>query len=206
MIYRDSRIALRSIYSVANAQGGYFTAKQAAESGYVGGHMAYHIEAGNFERVSRGLFRINTIPINENDDLIRISLWSRGRDDRPQGVFSHVTALTLHGLSDVIPRKIHLTVPPSFRKPEPKGCVLHSVALQKNVIQNLGELWVTTPARTLLDLVKSNEVSTEQLEKSFQSAIARGLIKKAEIDKLVLAAPIFSNQVSGKRKGKNERL
>jgi len=168
--------------------------------------MAYHIEAGNSERVSRGLFRINTIPIDENDDLIKISLWSRGRDDQPQGVFSHVAALTLHGLSDVIPRKIHLTVAPSFRKPEPKGCVLHRVTLQKNAIQNLGEFSVTTPARALIDLVESNEVSTEQPEQSFQSAIARGLIKKAEIDKLVIASPIFSNQISGKGKGRNERL
>jgi hypothetical protein len=66
-------------------------------------------------------FCCNSLAVPEHDDLIRLSLWSRDRSDRPQAVASHITALELHHLSDVLPTRIHLTVPRSFRKAAPIG-------------------------------------------------------------------------------------
>lgn len=44
----------------------------------------------------------------------------------PQGVYSHQTALTLHELTDVMPSRLHMTVPKTFRRGAtiPKGLVI----------------------------------------------------------------------------------
>ena len=80
MPYRDTQTARRALYRTAARQGGYFTAKQAQAAGYPKQHVAYHAMVGNFERVERGLFRLPSVPPSEHDDLIRLSLWSRGRE------------------------------------------------------------------------------------------------------------------------------
>jgi predicted transcriptional regulator of viral defense system len=36
----------------------------------------------------------------------------------PQGIYSNETALSLNDLSDLHPSKLHMTVPPSFRRNE----------------------------------------------------------------------------------------
>ena len=100
MTYRSQKYALRSLTALALTQGGYFTAKQAEQAGYRNPHLVYHLKAGNFERAGHGLYRIPTLPLSAHDDLVRLSLWSRGRDDQPQAVVSHQTALGLYDLGD----------------------------------------------------------------------------------------------------------
>src|SRR5204862_190029 len=90
-------------------------------------HLDYHVRAGNFERALRGVYRIPELPLSEHDDLIRLSLWSRGRDDQPQAVVSHETALGVLGLGEFLPKQAHVPVPPAFRnrraaQPGPAEC------------------------------------------------------------------------------------
>ena len=179
MVYRDSQQALRALYGTATSQGGYFTAKQAAAAGYGKRHVAYHVQRGNFERVGHGLFRLPTISISEHDELIRLSLWSRGRDDRPQAVASHATALGLHQLSDVLPTRVHLTVPPAFRKRVPEGSVLHRTVLKPDDIQEWTGFLVTSPQRTLLDASAGGTVTREQLDRAVREALERGLVRRS---------------------------
>src|SRR5690349_19865606 len=119
------RDAARALLARAMEQGGYFTAKQAREAGYDDPHLDYHVSTGAFERIDHGLYRLTSLPAGEHDDLVRLSLWSRGRNDVPQAVMSHASALVLHDLTELLPGETHLTVPPRFRKPPPGGCVLH---------------------------------------------------------------------------------
>src|SRR3954452_12470094 len=126
---RSTREAHRALFALASSQGGYFTAKQAKEAGYGYKHLDYHETAGNFERVEHGLYRLPTVPPTEHDDLIRLSLWSRNQKDEPQAVVSHESALVLHELTELLPNRIHLTVPPKFRKPTPRGCILYKSSL-----------------------------------------------------------------------------
>jgi predicted transcriptional regulator of viral defense system len=98
MTYRNAQAARKMLSDLATTQGGYFTANQAAVTSYGRRHLDYHVKAGNFERIGRGLFRQPAIPPSEHDDLIRLSLWSRDRGEHPQVVVSHVTALAFHGL------------------------------------------------------------------------------------------------------------
>ncbi|MFG0242217.1 MAG: type IV toxin-antitoxin system AbiEi family antitoxin domain-containing protein [Phycisphaerales bacterium JB054] len=185
MQYRDAKAALRALTEVAASQGGYFTARQAEETGYDAPHLSYHLAAGNFERVGHGLYRIPTLPLSEHDDLVRLWLWSRGRDDRPRAVVSHQTALALHDLADFIPTTIHLTVPPGFRKQPPEGCVLHKVRLESGETQPFDALPVTTPLRTLRDLADGASLPAEQFESAVAVAVQRGLIRQRDADQLL---------------------
>jgi predicted transcriptional regulator of viral defense system len=149
---RSTREAARSLYATAREQGGYFTTKQAKALGYGYPHLAYHVSTGTFERVEHGLYRLANIPPTENEDLIRLSLWSRNRRDEPQAVVSHESALVLHDLTELLPSTIHLTVPPRFRKDPPEGCVIHKAVLLPPDVEERTGFWVTTPLRTLLDV------------------------------------------------------
>jgi predicted transcriptional regulator of viral defense system len=137
---------------MAQDQGGYFTAKQARSAGYGYPHLDYHISTGAFERIDHGLYRLTDVPIADDDDLIRLSLWSRNRDDQPQAVISHESALIVHELTELLPDQIHLTVPPDFRKVQPPGCVLHkAIPTHADSEERIGYR-VTTPLRTILDV------------------------------------------------------
>lgn len=199
MAYRDPKQAFRSLNAVAEQQGGYFTAKQARTAGYRYPHLAYHIAAGNFERVGHGLYRLPTLPPSEHDDLVRLSLWSRGRDDRSQAVVSHESSLALYDLSDVIPRKVHLTVPPHFRKRPLKGCALHKAALEPSDIEERSSFRVTSPLRTLLDVAASTSVSQDQLDRAVREALDRGLVRKTKLVEAVRKGPRASRLSSALR-------
>lgn len=184
MSYRDQKAALRAITAIAASQGGYFTARQASEVGYAYPHLSYHLSAGNFERAGRGLYRIPTLPHSEHDDLVRIRFWSRGRDDAPQAVVSHQTALAVHDLAEFIPTVVHLTVPASFRRPAPKGCTLHKAAVARVDTQEVGALRVTTPLRTLADLAGDPSLPREQFDRAVKEASSRGMIRRSQADEL----------------------
>ncbi len=47
---RSTREAARTLLARVHEQGGYFTAKQARESGYDYPHLEYHVSTGSFER------------------------------------------------------------------------------------------------------------------------------------------------------------
>jgi predicted transcriptional regulator of viral defense system len=179
MAYRAPQAARQALVRVAQVQGGYVTAAQAREAGYGPQHLTYHVRAGNLERVGHGLYRLPELSMDENDDLVRLALWSRDRRGRPQAVVSHQSALALRDLSDILPRQIHLTVPPTFRKPAPRGCVLHRAVLVDGECDAWTVFSVTTPLRTLCDVATSRGVSMEQLELAVEQVLQRGLVRLA---------------------------
>ena len=180
MRYRDPKAALRALYDLATAQGGYFTAKQAANVGYGKRHLDYHSKAGNFERVEHGLYRLPTVPVSEHDDLIRLSLWSRNRQDEQQAVVSYAAALFLEDLSDILPPKTHLSVPRTFRKAAPRGCIIHKTILAPSEIESREGFRVTTPLKTLLD-VSASALPEQHLEKAVRDALDRGLVRRSAL-------------------------
>lgn len=169
------------LFEVADRQAGYFTAKQAREAGYDYRLQHYHRERGHWIPVGHGLFRLDRYPEGENEDLVRLYLWSRDREGEPQAVVSHETALRLHGLSDLMPDKVHLSVPKGFRKRPPRGVVLHKADLSEADAEDWNGFRVTTPLRTVLDVAGSREVSPEHLESAVREAVARGLARRKRL-------------------------
>jgi predicted transcriptional regulator of viral defense system len=173
----------RELQSLASSQGGYFTAKQAARLGYGYSHLCYHLGASNIERAGHGLYRMLVFPISEHDDLVRLSLWSRDRDEVPQAVVSHATALVLNELAGLLPDTIDLSVPPRFQKRPPSGCRLHRTRLQRKDIELREGFRVTTPLRTLLDVASLQESAAETLASAVASAIERGLVRRSSLER-----------------------
>jgi predicted transcriptional regulator of viral defense system len=174
---QDPQKNAQRLYQIAEAQGGYFTAAQARQVGYAYSQQHYHVSRGNWLRVGHGLFRLHEFPPGEREDLIRWSLWSRNRQGLPQAVVSHDTALAVHGLSDVMSARVHLTVPKGFRKEAPPGCVLHKTGLTPGEIELRSGFRVTTPLRTLCD-VATSPLSQEHLNRATYEALERGLVRR----------------------------
>lgn len=175
--YRDRRDAL---VAAASQQGGYFTAHQALLAGYAYPRHHYHVHSGNWERIARGIFRLRDYPLPEREDLIVLSLMSHDRLDQPQAVFSHETALALHDLSDANPARIHLTVPPGFRRQLPSGIVIHRGIVPDGEWEEHEGYRVTTPLRTLIDIA-TNPASWPSLESAVRDALRRGLVRRRQL-------------------------
>jgi len=166
------------LFEFAVGQEGHFTTAQAAVAGYSPQLLLKYLKSGRVTRVLRGIYRIVHFPASEHEDLTTIWLWSEQK-----GVLSHETALMLHDLSDVLPRKAHLTLPGSWRSRRlrvPKGVVVYHEDVAKKERVQLGSIPVTTVRRTLLDCVSSH-VSLEFIEAALRQARARGFIDKEDV-------------------------
>ena len=101
---------------------------------------------------------------------------------------SHETALQAYELSDVMPAKIHLTVPKSFRKQAPEEALLHYADLPDDAIRKQDGYRITTPLRTLLD-VAASPLSPEHLQAATTDALKSGLVRHEDLEAAVAAAP-----------------
>ena len=178
--------AARRLYEVAQSQQGFFTAKQAIRAGYSEKMHTYHVKAGNWIREHRGIYRLADFPAPERPDLMLWYLWSQNRQEVPQGTYSHDTALSLHELSDLMPSRLHMTVPKEFRRNSriPEILVLHQAHLDASDVQEVHGVRVTRPLRTIVDLLRSGHVDRSQLKQAVDEAVRRGLIGRKEIDRM----------------------
>lgn len=186
------------LYELAEPQQGFFTTRQAQDAGFNKKNHAYHVQAGHWVREYRGIYRLANFPRPDQPDLMLWYLWSRNHKQIPQGVYSHQTALTLYDLSDLMPAKLHMTVPVPFRRrgPIPKILVLHQTTLTKNDISKAMGVSVTTPLRTLCDVVKEGSVSKDIIRQAVRESLSRGLVRQGEIEKNPLLAPFTRPIVS----------
>ena len=175
--------AAKRLYEIAEDQQGFFTTKQAKAAGFAENTHPYHVHAGNWIREHRGIYRLCSFPRGERPDLMLWSLWSRNRKEAAEGIYSHQTALSLYDLSDVMPAKLHMTVPKNFRRNSeiPRVLVLHFADLPQCDIGVAHGVRVTRPMRTILDLLEGGEVPTATLRQALREGLRRGLIRRSEI-------------------------
>jgi predicted transcriptional regulator of viral defense system len=169
----------RCVFEVASGQAGYFTAGQAARCGFSRASLSYHARTGRFLRIRRGLYRIAEYPSSPREDLIAAWL-AAGRND---AVVSHESALDLLGLSDVIPDRVHLTVPRSKRyRPAGQGVAIHTTTRPPapgDVLTRDG-VAVTSPARSIVDAAEAG-TAPEQVVRATREAVERGLATRAQL-------------------------
>ncbi len=166
-----------TLFAVAQGQDGYFTTAQAAESGYSRPLLHKHVAGGKMARARRGIYRLVHFPASDHEDLVVPWLWSE-----QAGVFSHETALALHDLSDVLPAKIHLTLPAAWRRRRlrvPSGLMLHFADVSDPDRTSFGAVPVTAPLRTLSDCIEAN-VAPGLVRQAILQARRRGLIRAAD--------------------------
>ena len=134
---------------------GIFTAAEAREAGIDNKKLQRSTSAGKLERVSRGLYMSTTA----FEDEYFLAQYRCGK-----GVFSHETALYLHGLSDRTPLRLMLTIPTGFNSTLLKDKIHYKFFYSRPAIYELGITNIQSPyghvikvydrERTLCDCLK----------------------------------------------------
>lgn len=173
-----------------NRYDGFFTSKHANWSGYSRQNQAFYVKSGQWERHGTGIFRYKLYPHNagERPDLIVPTLWSSDRAGIPQGVISHETALACYKLSTWSGHGVHMTVPENFRRSAicKFKVRLHFAALEEDEVDDLGPFKVTTPLRTLFDVLRSRHIETMHIVDAFADAFRTKQLTFRELKKVKL--------------------
>lgn len=173
------------LYLIAERQQGFFTAAQAVACGYPTSGHVYHLKVGTWRREYRGIYRLVRFPMSDDAQYVLWALWSRNRLGVPQGVYSHQTALALFELSDLMPKRLHITVPPDFRRsaPIPEVLVLHRGRFAPDECEERRGYRVTRPLRAVADLLADASVSKEYLRQALEQSLESGLITRTEFER-----------------------
>lgn len=165
-----------ALLDLAATQGGLFSRAQAAARGFSDAVLSRQVHAGRFSRVRRGIYRIRGATFDPNEALIALWLATDGA-----AVFVDETALVLHGLSDVLPTRVHLALPPPKRRLQ----LGKDVAVQWREIPPLERSWaanlpVTSVFRTLLECATAG-LGSDQLGQATAQARDRGLLELDQV-------------------------
>jgi predicted transcriptional regulator of viral defense system len=170
----DRRDLRRRLFALAADQAGYFSAAQAKALGYSYPAQAHHVNAGNWLRVDRGIFRLVDWVPDVHDDLARWVLWSKHR-----AVVSHETALGVYGVGEFESPRVHLTVPRNFRMSH-DAVVLHQTDLPDDDTTTGPGFRLTTLTRSLID-VAAGHADPDQLARALGEATALGTFTQRQL-------------------------
>lgn len=179
------------LFEIASAQQGYFTSAQALKAGYKSSNHVYHVREGHWIREIRGIYRLAKFPESTEGQYVIWSLWSGDRKGQNQGVYSHETALLIYDVSDVMPTQLHMTVPKNFRRGTqiPGVLVLHKAIFSKNDVAQKQGYQVTTPFRTLLDIIADGKLEENVIQEAVKQFRTKGMILKKEIYQIIERHP-----------------
>ena len=162
---------------LAGRQHGVVTRRQLLEAGVAGGVIDRRLAAGRLKPLFRGVYLVGPVlpPIARE----MAACLACG----PSAVVSHRTAAALWGMVDGPRiREFHVSV----RKGHPRrpGIIPHrSAALQSDETTVHERVPITTPARTVYDLVGREPARV--LERAVSEAVASGLMTTGEVSGLV---------------------
>jgi hypothetical protein len=156
--------------TIAQAQHGTFSRKQAHGAGVSASMIARRLQSGVWVKIHPGVFRIGGAPTSWHQDLIAACLWAG--DD---AVVSHLTAARLHSLEGIPGRKrgepIELTVPMKRKLIAPGFVVHRSRTLERADRTTVEQIPVTSLARTLVAVAP--RLDERRLARALDSGLAR---------------------------------
>jgi predicted transcriptional regulator of viral defense system len=168
------------LYALAEGQGGFFTAQQAIGAGVARSTLTYHArDGGMLRRAGRGVYRLRRFPSSPYEHVICAWLGL----SRAGAVVSHVSALELMELTDLIVDEVHVTVPRSKRGAAvPAGVRVHFTARpiegpQRHTVSGMP---VTGVERTIADVVRVVGWS-EQVDLAVRQSLSRGMTTPARL-------------------------
>ena len=166
------------LFDVANTQYGLFTAKQAVSIGFARANFPAHVASGEWVLESRGLYRLVNYPGTTEQEYMKWYLWTRNKEDVPQGAYSHETALVLYDLTDLLPSKFHITVPRDFRRnaAQPEILELHLKNLRPAETSLYKGFLVTTPVVTIEQVASDSSISRDVVANALSIALKLGVV------------------------------
>lgn len=157
---------------------GVFTTADAAKYGISRSLLRRCLANGTLIRniFARAVYRFDTPA--EHESIVDSALLAG-----PEAVVSHVTALWLHDLTDLIAQADEFTLPRSHRSrrpPAPLRFHFPSKPLPDSDITSVLGVRVTTPARSLVD-VTGTTGRLDQIERGIGEALDRGQATRADL-------------------------
>jgi len=173
------------LVSIAEEHDGLLTAEQARQSGFTDSVLARLVQRGRIERASRGVYRLPNFPPGQFSQYREAVLWAKANRGPGEAAISHVSALSLYGISDANPDTIHVTVPrhTRLRRQTPQGVVVHRSDLAESEIALHEGIPLTTVARTVRDLL-SSDARIDLVRQAISGARREGFIGEAETKRL----------------------
>ncbi|HEX9377593.1 MAG TPA: type IV toxin-antitoxin system AbiEi family antitoxin domain-containing protein [Actinomycetota bacterium] len=173
------------LLEAATSQYGHVTADDARGAGVDPAQLRIMHHRGLLERVARGVYRFPILPATALDQYMEAVLWPRTK-----AALSHETALDLHGLCDVNPARIHVTVPAGYRlrRDAPRIYQLHRRGLDAGDVTLHEGIPIVTPYRAIRDAIEAN-LGGHLIDQAISTAQRRGLIAPAELRLLKRARP-----------------
>lgn len=162
------------LYNIAEAQAGYFTTRQARSAGYTYERLSDLTKRGQLVRVHHGVYRLAYFPASRFEDLHIANLRTGS-----SSVISHDSALSVYGLSDMLPSQPHVIIPRSgsLRR---KGIRLHTNRIRVDEITTREGLPITTPERTIADMIASG-LEFGFVKQAIEQALRRGLTNRQKL-------------------------
>lgn len=170
--------ALDHLAEIACPHDGYFTRADARAAGAGDAVFDALLAEHKIEPTAAGVYHLVNFPHSDHEQLI--ALWLH--TDR-RGIISHDTALFLHEISDVLPRRRHITVPPGWDPGDRKfdgRVVLHHAEVGEDEVCWLGPVPYTAPLRTLRDCIASH-LSPDLIEQAIADGLRLGMFTEADL-------------------------
>jgi predicted transcriptional regulator of viral defense system len=175
----------------ATGQYGYVTADDARASGVDPVQLRIMHHRGLVERVARGVYRFAVVPATPLDQYMEAVLWPG-----TSAALSHETALDLHGLCDVNPARIHVTVPGEYRlrRDIPEMYQLHRRDLAPDEVTLHEGIPIVTVYRAIRDGIEA-DLGGYLIDQAIDTARRRGLLAPKELRILMRERPAHAYQI-----------
>jgi predicted transcriptional regulator of viral defense system len=179
--------ARAAIAQLAADQWGLLTAAQATAVGVTRMMLTRMTATGELERVIYGVYATSAALADELLD--KRALWlsldpSRTAEERltrrhEAGVLSHATAAALHGIGDILDDRVEVTMP-QRQQTRREELRLHKAVLRPDEVTSADGLPVTTPPRTIADLVVAGH-DRDHVATALADAVRRDLTTLEEV-------------------------
>jgi predicted transcriptional regulator of viral defense system len=148
------------VLRLMSGNNGYITARAVSESGLPRRILTEMTAAGLIEHPERGIY---TIPSVFDDEMYYLQCRFT------KGIFSHATALFLHGMTDRTPHKYTMTVPRGYHPKDANVTLkyslpeIYTLGISETLSPCGNTLVVYDKERTLCDIIKARNATDIQI-------------------------------------------
>ena len=169
-----------AILELAREQHGFVRTSDLRDAGISPKRLVDYAARGQAEHLGHGLYRLNLVPPSQWDEFMKATAWPDGR-----GVLSHETALDLHGLCDVSPDHIDVSVPKAYRthRRVPAPYRLHARNLTDGDVTYLEGVPIVRPAKAIEDGIEIR-LRPSLIEQALETAEEQALVPRTVIAEL----------------------
>lgn len=174
--------AIKKLNDISAYQKGLFTTGQAEKAG-VARHALSRLEKnGNIERLAKGVYRMGGAPSSREEDVLAtwlsldpVNASESETDGKDSVVAMGATAAWLQELGEIGPTPYEFCCA-RRKQTQRQGIILRKKALPEEDVTAACGIPVTTPARTILDLIDNSE-DLSLVGSVLRDALGRGLIR-----------------------------